>query len=218
MRVFVDLRDGTADEPEYARAYFVALGRFVHLFSRAEIAIQMALHHYAGTPFPVGQAVFSGTRIVGASQFLGRLATAGRIPETEWQALEPLLKQLAIINGRRNLILHYGADADPEGRLTVTNAFSALREDAAETFPITPDTLDDMTHDVRRIIILLHAHHMGGVTLARHWHALPEVERATWRYTPPPQAPRRRAEQNPRKSHLPGSARQRQRPPQSSSE
>jgi|SRR5258708_40107634 len=55
---------------EETDAYHLALGRFVSAFSDIEASMQATLWHFAGVSTPTAQAVFSGTRIEGAMQFI----------------------------------------------------------------------------------------------------------------------------------------------------
>jgi hypothetical protein len=59
---------------EETDAYHLALGRFVSAFSDIEASMQATLWHFAGVSTPTAQAVFSGTRIEGAMQFINRIA------------------------------------------------------------------------------------------------------------------------------------------------
>jgi hypothetical protein len=56
-------------------------------FSDIEASMQATLWHFAGVSTPTAQAVFSGTRIEGAMQFINRIAELERkqvcVPKTQ---------------------------------------------------------------------------------------------------------------------------------------
>ena len=66
---------------EETDAYHLALGRFVSAFSDIEASMQATLWHFAGVSTPTAQAVFSGTRIEGAMQFINRIAASIRLSD-----------------------------------------------------------------------------------------------------------------------------------------
>jgi hypothetical protein len=151
----------TPEGRKHERAYWVALGRFVAMFSKVETAITLTLWHYAKTPQNIARVVFPGVRIDQGSTLIKALAKATDAEEAAQTELEYVLQQLGIINGVRNDTLHYGAMSVAEGRALVTNALKAKTPDAITAFPISPESLADMTADLRKVIVHLHAHHMG---------------------------------------------------------
>jgi len=160
--------------------YHAALGRFVAMFAIAETAIQLTLWHYAKTPAPVARSVFSGVRTNEGINFVKRIVEATGVEAEAKIELEYVTQQLGIINGARNSILHHGALSVAEGRGIVPNALVALTPEKITAFPISPQILDDMTNDLRKIIVHLHAHHMGRPPPRGNW--LDPVLRSTWRY------------------------------------
>jgi hypothetical protein len=122
---------------------------------------------------------------------LKRLADAGAMERADWDDLAPTLDQLNFINSLRNDILHHGANWVAEGRGTVTNAMMALTEERITSFAISPAILDDMTADLRKIILHMLVRHAGRpapkAPYNRQW--IDSVLREPWRYTQPPSPP-----------------------------
>jgi hypothetical protein len=194
-----------SDNDENYQAYFLSLGRFVPTFAKAETAIQYLLWYHAKTPENIAKSIFSGVRIKEGIGFVKRIGEAtGAPPETK-QELEILLKQLGNITDVRNHILHLGAQSIEDGNAFVTNEFLAHMPDRVFSFPISPGVLDNMTADLRKIILTLHWRHMGKPKLLSHAHnqVFQSIASAPWQYThrSPLQAVRKVAEksQHPRK-------------------
>src|SRR5580693_150163 len=168
--------------------YHAALGRFVDRFAEVENALPFVLRHYAKLPTATARALLSGVRVDQMKGLLNRLAEVGLLPTAEWADLEPTLQQLGVINGRRNDILHHGAESVAEGRAFVTNALMAHTEERITSFTISPEILDDMTADLRKIMIHLLTRHAGRPEMKaqanRDWVA--SVLRQPWRYKQQP--------------------------------
>lgn len=177
----------TPDGIKREQEYHAALGRFVDRFAHAEMTVPFVLRHYAKLPVATGRALLSGVRVDQAKSLLGRLADAEIMSKEDWGDLEPTLQHLGIINGRRNEILHHGAESVAEGRAFVTNALMALTEDRITSFAISPAILDDMTADLRKIILHLLTRHTGRPEMkaqsTRDWIA--SKLREPWRYKLP---------------------------------
>src|SRR5262245_38145535 len=97
----------TSAQEASARAwteYWVALGRFIHKFSQTENMVVVLLAVVAGLDVADQRALFSGTRVTDACNFVRRLFEAkGReLPKDLQRAFE----QLAAINGTRNDIVY----------------------------------------------------------------------------------------------------------------
>ena len=129
----------TPEGKERLRAYYEALGRFVDFFSRVETAVTLMLRLYAKTSPEIAKVVFAGARIETGSTYIKQLAEATKVAKEQRDDLENVLQQLGIINGARNLILHYGATYVAEGRGTVSDVLKA--RDEPTVFPISPTVL-----------------------------------------------------------------------------
>jgi hypothetical protein len=173
------------------RSYRLALGEFVDAFAKAEIFLHFVLRWYTKTTTATARAVFSGARIDVTRGFLKRLADAGIINAEDWAELSPIIDQLRVISEKRNEILHYGAEDVAEGCAYVTNALLALTEDRTTSFPISPEILDHMTYDLRKILIHLVRRHMGRPEPRGQHDEMDAILRAAWRYKPPQQSQNR---------------------------
>jgi hypothetical protein len=170
------------------RAYRLALGEFVEVFATAEIFIHFVLRWYTKTPAVIARAVFSGTRTDVTRGFLTRMADANIINAQDWDDLKPIIDQLGVINNKRNDLLHYGAMGVAEGDAYVSNAMMALIDARIMSFPVSPQILNNMTSDLRKILIHLARRHMGRPAPRGEHPEMDEVLRAAWRYIPPPQS------------------------------
>jgi hypothetical protein len=179
----------TKEGKERLRIYYEALGRFIDMFSKIEMAAHIVLRHYAKMTTATANALLSGVRVDETKNRLQRLFDAGIMNEADWNDAEPIFQHLAVINGRRNNILHHGAISVAEGFGIVTNANIAHTQERGTKFPISPDILDNMTADLRKIMIHLYTRHAGRPPLLG---AHPEIDallRASWRYTQQPSPP-----------------------------
>lgn len=168
--------------------FYLYLGRFLHQFSILENAMLILLIRITGVSEEVGKSIYSGTRISTSKDFVNRTLDATGRKKTK-ENLKPYFDRIGIINNTRDDILHYGAIYDfQEKALIVSNERVAHISDKKRQYIVTPKILDDMTHDVMRII---HALLRLGEPpdLSR-----PEVFEAehslSWRYKQPPLIPR----------------------------
>jgi hypothetical protein len=176
-------------------AYYEALGRFVDMFARVETAVTLTLWRYAKTEPGIAKVIFGGSKIDTYTKYIKQIAEATRAPKEALDDLEDVLQQLGIINGVRNLILHYGAESVAEGNAIVSNALKAKGEPTS--FPISPTTLDQMTADCRKIVSHLNYRHLKQSPLSDLGISdLGNVFYATWQYKHPsqPQRPPKKAQ------------------------
>lgn len=174
-------------EAERYDTYHLQLGRFIHAFSQVEAAMQFVLRFYAKTAKDIGRAIFSGVRIETAMGHINRIMEVQPPSEDARQELADIFQQLHHINNVRNAVVHYGAEGIAEGKPLATNALMALTEDRIQNFAVGEVTLHDMRTDLRKIIILLHAKHVGRPPLKGKEAEIDAVARQPWRYTPPQQ-------------------------------
>jgi hypothetical protein len=162
--------------------YYLALGRFAHRFALAELGVHFVLRHYAGMKDGVARALLSGVRVRDTKSKLSRLHAVGVVPDDKWSELTFLFDQLSIINTARDEIFHYGAVNIAEDDGLVTNAVVALVEDRITAFKISVESLDNMTADLRKILVHFRLSHMGKPQLKGLHPTLNEILRAPWRY------------------------------------
>ena len=168
------------------RAYHLALGRFIDMFSKTEMAAQMALWHYARTPAEIARAAFGSLRVDGTVAAIRRLLTVrDDIDQSLAADLESILAQLLVINRVRNDMLHYGAHSVEEGLGVISNAPLAYVESAIREHPISPTILEAMFADLRKILLRLLSRHMVQPMIDAT--GLEPIFDAPWLYTPPPQ-------------------------------
>jgi hypothetical protein len=170
----------TKEGQERLKTYYAALGRFVDLYSRVETAVTLTLWHYAQTTPEIAKIVFAGATIGRGSAFIKELATATGAPQELQADLKNVIQQLDIIKEARNIILHYGASSVAEGNAIVSNALKA--KGTPSTFPISPDILDDMASDLKKILAHLNELHLK----ERSEHTLlTDPETHAWQYKRP---------------------------------
>jgi hypothetical protein len=164
------------------RAYHQALGCFVDSYAHVELLTFLALRWHTKTSADIARAVFSGVRVNEALGYFRRLAEIGAIDAKEWSALSPVVDQLKTINQRRNDILHHGADGVASGEGVVSNQAMALKLDRIQSFPISPEILDDMTADLHKITAHLLTRHLGRPSLRGKHPELDAVLSRAWQY------------------------------------
>jgi hypothetical protein len=151
-------------------------------FSDIEASMQATLWHFAGVSTPTAQAVFSGTRIEGAMQFINRIADAQRWKKSKRNQIQHIFTQLGHLNKLRNEILHYGAWMLAPGAWIVSNKEFAHMIERIRSIQISPETLREATADVENIQARLKAL-VTGRRLSR------AVRQHAWRYKPPERLP-----------------------------
>ena len=115
-----------------------------------------------------------------------QLAAARGFPQEIQDDLAFVLQQLGVINGVRNAVVHYGAASGGKGKAIVSNALKAKGEPTE--FPISPDLLDLMYWDLRKITAHLYIRHLkrrpADATVASR------VMKSNWQYkhSPRPKA------------------------------
>jgi hypothetical protein len=169
--------------------YYHALGQFISTFSVTEAILRIALRHFAKVNDSTGKAVFSGVRVDTAMSLINRLLEVRKPRNTQLQKdMTRIFTQLGIINGVRNDIVHYGSDVIGEERV-VSNRLVALTTARLRETPVSPDILDQMTHDLMTI----------GVRVAYNMRpsaAIPDAVREPWLYKPRAPSPRRKRHRN----------------------
>jgi hypothetical protein len=135
------------------QAYYCALGEFIHLFSQMETHAHLLLAHAAGIDLRVANAVFGAVRIAGVEAAMKRLAEVRKTPISA--NLAEAFKRLRYINDARNAIVHYGAHYRSGTWRFVSNSIKAISADRTKVWVMSPDMLDSMTNDVRKIDAIL---------------------------------------------------------------
>jgi hypothetical protein len=155
------------------------------MFAHVEEAIQLTLWHYAKTHQTIARSVFSGVRVKDGMSFIKRIAEATGAPTEIQEELGNLFAQLHKITDTRNEVLHHGAQSVARGNAFVTNALLAHLPDKITLIPISPATVDEMTADLRKIIVTLHARHAGRPAPegALERRMTENVVSSPWRYT-----------------------------------
>ena len=172
---------GTPEEgQERTKAFHYALGRFVAMFARVEFATHIVLRHYAKISVPAARALLSGIKADKTRDVIRRLFEIGHLNQTTWNDLAPILDRFGEINNRRNFLLHHTTVGVAEGIGFVTNAGTAHIEPNVAGFDISAEILDDMTADLRKILVHLNARHMGKPLDDPKIDA---ILRVPWRYT-----------------------------------
>ncbi len=177
----------TAARKKREAAYYAALGRFVDLFSRIEVALQIVLWHYSKIKPETAKALLHGTRSDQAMNLIKRVLSVTDAPGTVRNELADIFQQTAVIRGVRNDILHLGAEDVAEGAGYVTNEMLAHDPRRIKRFPISAEILDDMTADLWKIMICLLTRHMGRRRIRgkSNQDMIDETLRAPWRYKHP---------------------------------
>ena len=171
---------------EHEKALFHALGRFVVNYARAEEAIQFVLWHYAKTHESIARCVFSGVRVKDGMSFIKKIAEVTGATTKTQRDLKDIFDQLGVITSVRNEIMHHGIQSIADGNAFITNALLAYLPERLTIIPISPTDLDNMTADIRKIIVTLYVQHAGRPPLQseENRRVIDEFVRAPWRYKP----------------------------------
>lgn len=127
-------------------AYWIALGRFVHLYSAAEAAMQVLLWDKAKVSSEVARAIFSGVKVREAINQVKRICEAEG--DASYEIIKPAFDQLSTITSARNDILHFGSKFEDGKPQFVTNKRAAHTPDKIRHFPVSPEMLGQMTADL----------------------------------------------------------------------
>lgn len=183
----IRLPDVPGSSPEKYDAYWKALGKFIHEFARIEAALQLLLWRLSKMDPKLAKAVFSGTRIDGASQFIRRLLEVRPIDKKKEAVLLDMLTQLKIINDVRNLIVHHGAKVQEGDLWLVTNKHTAHAARSLQEMQISVKMLNAMTSDLSRIglnLTLLSTPRQPATLFSRYARLLT----GAWLYKPSPRS------------------------------
>lgn len=162
--------------------YCLALGHFVHVFAKLEMALQIVLWAESGLDPLRGRALFSGVKVDQAVSLIRRLH------EAQGRQLSPfynyVLPQVSAINAERNRILHYGAHAQDDGTLVVSNQRAAHIPERNVSTVVSTETLSCMRDDVVTIVqVLTHIRHqLAGTSFTEG----EELIGAAWKFKPVP--------------------------------
>lgn len=181
------LASETKEGQERERTYYEALGRFVQIFAEVERIVWLTLVSYVEARLEIAKIVLTAGKVAQCATHIKQIAAATNAPREKRHDLEFIFNQLGIINGVRDLILHYGATSIAEGKGTVSNAWKAKAE--PQELPISADALLAMTDDLRKIIAHLAYRHLGQPRPkgALSLGVLDEVLARPWRYKFPEQ-------------------------------
>jgi hypothetical protein len=174
---------------ENMRAYWEALGHFVHEFAHVEKMLFSILQRTAQVSMPVARAIFHGARSDGARQFINRMLEVTEPNPAIAEDFKFIFAQLAHITDARNSLLHYGTEFNEGTDFLSTNRFIALTKERVKNIPMSVEILNQMTADLDKISAHLLVH------LVRGWAdevivMVGDKLQASWRYTPPSQASR----------------------------
>ncbi|HEV2161425.1 MAG TPA: hypothetical protein VGR52_04210 [Stellaceae bacterium] len=170
------------------RAYWQSLGRFVTEFASLESAMQLALWHYANVSPNIGRAVFSGVRADAAMGLIKRISEVEKWEKSKKDTTDELFVHLASINSVRNDLIHFGVQPVGDGSWQITNAFLALTEGRMKKHPISDKILDQMTHDLRKIIYSLFLLVVDAASAQNLLATFQQQADAPWQYKPAQQS------------------------------
>ncbi|MBW0006043.1 MAG: hypothetical protein JO216_21445 [Hyphomicrobiales bacterium] len=138
--------------------YYYNLGRFVDMFARVETAVTLTMWDYTTLDPGIAKILVGRTGIEAASGNIRQLAAVRGLPKYLQDDLTLVLQQLGVIIGVRNALLHYGVTSVVQGKAIVSNALKAKGE--PKLFPISPELLDQMYWDLRKILVHLYFRHL----------------------------------------------------------
>lgn len=170
--------------------YWRVLGQFIEAFSLLEHSFFDSLCFYAGVDRKMGVALFSGTRVEAAIQYIGRILDTNPIAPGRRTDLETIFKQAKAINGIRNKIIHYGSFVTSDkGRITSTIS-RALLPSRVEEYRVSISIIKAMTTDITLICTSLYWDKLANDPSKTQ---ITPILLDPWRYKPEPPNPPQRA-------------------------
>jgi hypothetical protein len=166
------------------QTFWEALGTFIHDFAFAEAGLFFLLRTRAGVSKEVSRAIFSGTRIDSAIDFIHRINEA-KTGKRQDPILEPVFEQIKYIANARNDIIHHGPLAGDDFERKVSNSLKALTDKHRREFSISSETLADMSHDCLKAYVHLSAAEAAESGRESKFGPDHRALKAAWRYKPP---------------------------------
>jgi len=168
----------TPEQSALEKKFLQSLGSFINIFASIENMLRELLAHFAEVDERTALALFSGVRTQEAIGFIRRIHTARNEPMLP--ALDMALKQMAIICGFRNDLLHHRTDFTQTPPIA-TNRASVLSEDAVRETEIDADTILFAKTDLATIGLIFSVYLQGLEGRAN----LDWVTEKTWQHKPP---------------------------------
>lgn len=168
-----------------SQRYTYALGAFVQAFAAAESQLFLFLARCAGLQITVARALLSGPRVEGQVDLLRRLWQLYPPIPAIHEEMEDFLSQLLALQKVRNSILHnMSLNTSDKGKIS-TNYIRALTDNATREYPVTWQSLFQMSDDLFKIIdhmLSLVKHPTASLEdRAKEWPTLLDA----WLYKPP---------------------------------
>jgi len=109
---------------------------------------------YAEVSHSVARSIFSGARGDTCRDFINRICDAtGRIDEKT--RLEPVFAQIGHIGSARNAVVHWGSSIMEDDSVMAINHLLANTPDRIKYIPMSTQTINDMSVDLRKINVIL---------------------------------------------------------------
>ena len=132
-------------------SYWRVLGNFVEAFANLEAMMFQSLKFHAGVDTDIARALFSGTRVDAAMQYIRRIWEVRPIAPGRKADMENMFAQIKLMSDLRNKIIHYGTFVTSDkGRITST-IVRALTPDRVEEHRASKKDLNAMIDDIRLI-------------------------------------------------------------------
>lgn len=161
--------------------YFQNLGMFIHVFAATEIQMRLLLWHFADVSHYKARALFSGVKTDQAITHINKLTE--KHSQKIKDDLSCIFKQLKLVNGVRNHILHQEVKHIKKTRVILTNARTVFRKSEIKKIPVSPKILRSMTDDLLKIQAHIRVY-IDGKSPAFKMYA-PALLSASWQYKPP---------------------------------
>lgn len=165
--------------------YHLALGSFVNQYSILESILNTILVSLSGVTQEIGKAIYSGTRIGAARDFINRILESTNQMELK-ERMKPYFDRVGLITSARDEILHYGASYKHDlGKIILTNSRSAHVERRLRIFTVEPDMLRDLESDTKTAYSGLLLEWLRDTDNAELFEILRQQMTQPWRYKPP---------------------------------
>ena len=137
------------------KKYFVALGKFVHAYSRAEAALHFAFPDLAQIDLERSHIIKKESSAGALTAMLKHLIRLGPLSEAEQNDATSCLAQLEHITAFRNTTIHRGARSEEDGFYQATNTATMRNLESLEVTRFTLEDIEAATDDLGRITLRL---------------------------------------------------------------
>ena len=182
---------------EHEADYYESLGRFITAYASAEAAVHELTRWVSKLSEAKARGIFAGMRLGDLTDRIRAMLRTDKADPALYAEIDTCLIQLDLIGDERNKLVHRSVSF-VDGKLSVTNAYTAKTKDGIEFHTFSRTDLDNMKWDCDcifwRLIKIVHPF-FGSIP-----DAMVEFVMRSWRYKPAqPKTPKKPRQKGPAK-------------------